>query len=181
MLTQAYQLGFACGYTAVDTTYNCAAGCEAAHQRREAEEAVWEEACGLPVEQEFEDQPAIDDADARCSPRRVVVCEDVGQEIGSDPDGCTPFDPPTFGVPVEGNYRCPSGLRAPEGKLCICCDDAPRSACRLQGGFCRDDDDCCGGRCALETPDAGFLDDAGTPFPNRGRCEGGEAPVSDGG
>lgn len=178
LFTQAYQDGYNCGYFAVDSYYNCAAGCEREQERREEEADAWNEACFLPVHDFFDDQPSLDAADERCqgsdSQAGVVICTDEGQVIGSHPGGCRPFDPPALGVPVRESYDCPNAV-GDESLLCLCCSGVARPACDLPGGFCRADADCCSGACDAPA-DGGFIEGFGPdggPLPRdpTGTCD----------
>lgn len=173
LLPQAYDTGYGCGYQFVDGYFACSRACAEQRREREAEILEWEEACQGSTQDHFSTQPPIDDADRRCADQygygnRLVVCADVGQEPGTHPPNCHPFRDPTFAT-VAGNYSCPAETSGRESSLCLCCGDVSRPSCELSGGFCRDDDDCCGGRCVLDEPEPPATDGGFVPSP-RGTC-----------
>lgn len=177
MIGQAYEMGYGAGYGFVDWVYGCAASCEQQRLEREAKEAVWNDACDLSVREAFADQASLDEANRACSDQygfdsTIRLCEDLGQEIDFEPPGCEPYDRPTLGVPVEGNYSCPAS--ASGASMCLCCDGG-NSECVLTGGFCRDNARCCSGICDLQIVDAGVLLDG-----DGGVLDGGWVPPPDG-
>lgn len=178
LIGQAYEMGFEGGYGFVDFVYGCAASCEQERLEREQKEAVWNDACDLPVREAFADQASLDAANAACTDQygfdsSIRLCEDLGQELDFEPPGCDPYDRPAFGVPVEGNYACPAS--ASGAAMCLCCDGA-NIDCNLSGGFCRDNSRCCSGICDLPPPtDAGVILDA-----DGGVVDGGFVPPPDG-
>lgn len=178
MIGQAFELGYDSGYGFVDFVYGCAASCEQQRLEREAKEAVWNDACNLPVREAFADQASLDEANRACTDQygfssSIRLCEDLGQEVDFEPPGCAPYDRPPFGVPVEGNYACPGSAAGAE--LCLCCDDGAGAGCVLAGGFCRDGSACCSGICDLDTSDAGVL-----LGPDGGVFDAGFVPPPDG-
>ncbi len=178
MLGDAYQCGYDGGYGFVDFVYGCAASCEQQRLEREEKEAVWNDACDLSVQAAFATQAALDEANQACEDQygfdsSIRLCEDLGQEIDFEPPGCSPYDRPALGVPVEGNYACPAG--ASGASLCLCCDGGGVS-CSLAGGTCWDNSRCCSGVCDRPPPvDAGVLLDA-----DGGVIDGGVLPQPNG-
>ncbi len=174
LIPQAYDTGYGCGYQFVDSYFACTTACQEQRQEREAEVLEWRGACQGSAAEHFSTQPPIDDANRQCSSQyfsqsRLVVCDDVGQEPGTHPPECEPFIDPTFGT-TAGNYACPSAMNGGESKLCLCCEGAVGQGCDLPGGFCRDDDECCSGRCIFEEPEPPPFD-AGFEPPPSGSCE----------
>jgi hypothetical protein len=172
-MAAAFSNGYDSGYGCVDAFYGCY---EADRERRQeiAEAAqVWEDACDVPIEPLFSTNAELQSADSNCSSNygfdsRLVVCDDEGQEAGREPAGCDPYERPTAGVTIDGDYSCPSPV--PGSYKCLCCEglDEGRSGCRLPGGFCFDDEGCCSGTCLF---DSETLPDGGVVTETRGECQ----------
>lgn len=153
LLAGAFGGGYELGYGCVDALYGCYEADQQRRQERAEEVQVWQDACGIPVETTFSTQAALDDADRACRDQygydsALVICDDVGQEVGTEPPDCRPFDEPSFGATVDGDYGCPSGVSG--DRKCLCCTDAVRADCALEGGFCRDSARCCAGTCVID-------------------------------
>jgi hypothetical protein len=172
LIPQAWDTGFSCGYGTVDALFAGMACVEEQRAERAEQQAAWVDACNAQDPAPFEEQPPLDDADRHCRDEhgfadRVVVCDDVGQEPGSHPDGCEPYNDPVIGL--SDGYLCPNGVTA-SGVLCLCCEDeGARPACQLRDGRCRDASECCTNRCTIDTPEQVF--DGGIVVPASGVCE----------